>query len=1087
MRPATSALLPTDMMRLRFTWIELSTTAGRMGTKRGFALQGGGLFVRAPADWRTIANGVLEFEIQSYSQADLDATPRPTAAPSWDSEIAGGKTARHVILRLKIVDGTTAVTLSTLAATFTTASLGKKPGNSRQISLCQLVRQRVQRSLNTSGFALIVTLILMVMIVVIVVGYLGITRSDRAATSSYANRLRAKMIAEGGLASATHLLKENTRYGNYITAMPSPSPTSPSKWTEVYRPVEPSPRPANFPPDYLKVDNAIGEMLVSRADTSAVAAPTPQFDPRPSPTPIPAPPPGGNFGIVAPTLTSSDSYDFNQIVRVGNTNGRLVNPDARPAFGQWVRVRNSTGELIGRYAFFIEDESMKVNVNVSGNNLGTPNLRVNDLVPAPSPAPAPTPSPGSQIEEIDPSAVLPLTADRAVADQRLTATGITGQRVVTSATIALLDEWKTNFPDYAHTVTAVSKDDNTTARGWQRLDLNALVSGATDKSAKAHEISDWIQNAWTGPSPLIDLQGYQLFGDERQRLQLAANIIDYIDTDRIPTEVLNDGNFYDPPIIGIEKIPYLTELDAVYTATGTAPGTATVALKFRFKFQNLFNENLTLESSVGKIRVKGAPAVIKNGQVVFDPSIELQNGGWAECLVPGGGLQGSIPWGPDQDGRAGAKTFTSDVVLTKTVNYSTTPPNTVSRFEAGLLEVEVLGRNGERLDITKMALNDREAKYADSTPALTYDFLQQSHQAASINVTYELAPPNTTIQFGDPRYRPLVSTKRWYNITRTDEARVNTFVDQAEQNSRTFAVDWYDYFGDRPFLFHRDGPMLSPGELGNVSVCEYPWRTIYLQQPERPVNTTQVGPATDVPLRRTHTLDYVLLDLFRTSSSPTRSGGININSQQQFGPQTQQNALAPLFFGIPVGTQTLAQAAVDKIIISPGYTAALPLTVSSILNRRIATGPPSDNNPRRPFFQIGELASPLSRLISLSNGTTASSRSQTAYSVVLPANYQRDTQIEQTFRKVSDSITTRGNVFRVLYVGQAIKDINRDGIVQTPEDDPTYVGTSERIAEFLGEAFIERQAIFQPDTSNPTIVRTSDSKYRILNNRVITE
>lgn len=70
----------------------------------------------AAADWRTIATGVLEFEIQSYSQADLDVTPTPSPTPAWDSETAGGKPPRHVILRLKIVDDKTAVTLGTMPA-----------------------------------------------------------------------------------------------------------------------------------------------------------------------------------------------------------------------------------------------------------------------------------------------------------------------------------------------------------------------------------------------------------------------------------------------------------------------------------------------------------------------------------------------------------------------------------------------------------------------------------------------------------------------------------------------------------------------------------------------------------------------------------------------------------------------------------------------------------------------------------------------------------------------------------------------------------------------------------------------------------
>jgi hypothetical protein len=84
------------------------------------------------------------------------------------------------------------------------------------------------------------------------------------------------------------------------------------------------------------------------------------------------------------------------------------------------------------------------------------------------------------------------------------------------------------------------------------------------------------------------------------------------------------------------------------------------------------------------------------------------------------------------------------------------------------------------------------------------------------------------------------------------------------------------------------------------------------------------------------------------------------------------------------------------------------------------------------------------------------------------ANIQRDMQVEQLFREVSNSVTTRGNVFRVLYAGQCLKN----GLVQ---------------AEYLGEALVRRSAIFTPDSSNPDIVRTSDSTYKLIANRVITE
>src|SRR6202043_592607 len=98
-----------------------------------------------------------------------------------------------------------------------------------------------------------------------------------------------------------------------------------------------------------------------RANPSSAPGPDPRPTPEPIATPLPAPSP---FTVTAPSFTTSNSYDFNQIVTVGPTPGRLVQPSpspAPPAYGQWVNVRDSNSQLIGRYAFYIEDESMKVN------------------------------------------------------------------------------------------------------------------------------------------------------------------------------------------------------------------------------------------------------------------------------------------------------------------------------------------------------------------------------------------------------------------------------------------------------------------------------------------------------------------------------------------------------------------------------------------------------------------------------------------------------------------------------------------------------------------------------------------------------
>lgn len=364
----------------------------------------------------------------------------------------------------------------------------------------------------------------MALIVVIVVAYLANTRSDRSTSSLYANRFRAKTMADSGLAAATKLLYDNTKAGNYITAMPAPVPAPAPLRTELYRPDD-----ANIPDDFLRIDNAVGEILASRVGGAPLQAPTPQIDPRPVATLIPAPALGGSFGLTetAPAPSMTDSFDFNQIVRVGtNSTGRLVDPGGRPAFGQWIRIRNSNGELIGRYAFFVEDESMKVNLNTAGNNLaaGGGNLRTSDTV-----LPTPTPAAASQIQEIDPSAILPTTANRNSAMAELASQGTVGDRLPSDSTVALLPTWSGIFSDYAHIATTRSRDDDTTARGWQRLDVNALVAGATDnasKAAVAHRISDWIRDAWTGVSPLAALQDYQIFGDDRLRLQFAANLVE---------------------------------------------------------------------------------------------------------------------------------------------------------------------------------------------------------------------------------------------------------------------------------------------------------------------------------------------------------------------------------------------------------------------------------------------------------------------------------------------------------------------------------------------------------------------------------
>src|SRR5437588_4640495 len=165
------------------------------------------------------------------------------------------------------------------------------------------------RSSPRSGFALTITLILMALIAIIVVAYLVSTRIERSTSSVYANRLRAKITADSGLVAAIHLLKDNTRYGNYITAMPALVATPASIYTEIYRPADASdPNHGVKADDYLRLDNAAGEILISRATTSSSPGPDPRPTPEPIPTPLAAASP---FTVTAPNFSPTPSYyDF---------------------------------------------------------------------------------------------------------------------------------------------------------------------------------------------------------------------------------------------------------------------------------------------------------------------------------------------------------------------------------------------------------------------------------------------------------------------------------------------------------------------------------------------------------------------------------------------------------------------------------------------------------------------------------------------------------------------------------------------------------------------------------------------------------
>ena len=398
----------------------------------------------------------------------------------------------------------------------------------------------------TRGYILIVVVMVIALLSVAAVSLLALTRSGYRASDSSTARLRAKIAADAGLADALSLLHEHTRFGNYVTASAPLADTSslpvhaPQLIPEIYRPTlfpgeDPTgkyliPDDPSFPVtgDYL-FSLSTGDFKAAPDDPDedsgvlVAARPRAKDDVRGSlttatdtdgdgggdsfstffgetvPTSEPAEVtatslvhPAG-YQITIPTLEGDNAYNFNQKIHIAGRDSYLVQPPAREgegapnALGQWVYTRDTQGEINGRFAFFIEDESTKVNADTSGLT-----TRSDDIV-------APLPN-HLQVADVDPVAMIANPADVTSARSALTASGTPGGRIPSARSISLLDPaWESAYPDAAPFLTAYSKSDLTTAKGWKRLDVNAVVADNAPAAA-AHIISGWIRDAWPARS-----------------------------------------------------------------------------------------------------------------------------------------------------------------------------------------------------------------------------------------------------------------------------------------------------------------------------------------------------------------------------------------------------------------------------------------------------------------------------------------------------------------------------------------------------------------------------------------------------------
>jgi len=235
---------------------------------------------------------------------------------------------------------------------------------------------------------------------------------------------------------------------------------------------------------------------------------------------------------------------------VGLTSGSA--PRALPV--NWIYVRDSAGRVVGRYAFWTDDECSKIDLRVAGqvaNSTGShargAGTNASDISLL-SLTNSPTGAGSSSIANLLALRNLTNIAEQASFVQYTLPGG---------GTVVTPSSWERLRPY----VTVYSLHDDRSPDGKRKLDLNAVVSG-TNTAAQIQKEVFAIRDAITNNLPGFGLRYYSLPstptpGDQQiYATKIAANIRDFIDTNNIASVIQSDGTAHATNSPGF--IPYET-------------------------------------------------------------------------------------------------------------------------------------------------------------------------------------------------------------------------------------------------------------------------------------------------------------------------------------------------------------------------------------------------------------------------------------------------------------------------------------------------------------------------------------------------
>lgn len=499
------------------------------------------------------------------------------------------------------------------------------------------------------AFALILTLLILSVLAVVAVSFLASMSAERATASAFANKARAEQAARSGADSAMATLR--LAFNSYPdsatvwdTQMSKNSDGSFNQGTSLYLRAVGGTSPDfsvdNRPPtpDRLTVTRKIFVLpLVSGVTDGKAKLLAEKADAIPV------------LDLSGTDATQQKFVDLNRVRFAHDTQGWIGSPPStvtvnapQPVRVPWVEMKDANDRLTARYAFWVEDESFKANVNYAALGVPTtpPDRRqrrdnIQNFVLGPG--------------DVDLFGPLNLLADARASDD---AQSIFDTRKVLPGALfpaphslsqspdanaspspasgrptKTLYDTKPNLIDQLRFLTTtMSGGLNLSRHGSQRLNLNAVVDqsklptdtaaiqGQIDKIYKTTQFHapDFGQRFYrnapsngiiTDPAVLNAKTVSSTTPDHAKiyYYKVAANIRDYIDADSFPTCILDHGMVRpasppdipfgdngDNPVwaIGKDAAPFMQEAAARYN--GTVSGSSfTLNINYYIEFWNM--------------------------------------------------------------------------------------------------------------------------------------------------------------------------------------------------------------------------------------------------------------------------------------------------------------------------------------------------------------------------------------------------------------------------------------------------------------------------------------------------------------------